>query len=192
MPATFDLTPAADQVKKLLAGVSDEQLDGPTPCAEYTVRELLTHLGGLSFAFANAARKTGPTGPAPGTVELPADWRTTFSTRLTDLADAWRAEDAWQGMTAAGGIDLPGELCGKIALNELVLHGWDLAKATGQQFDATPESTRASLEFTTEAASPEWAAGRDGLFGEIVPVGPDAGPLERTLGLSGRDPNWRP
>ena len=38
-------------------------------------------------------------------------------------------------MTAAGGVDLPGEVAGIVALDELVVHGWDLAKATGQPAD---------------------------------------------------------
>ena len=48
------------------------------------------------------------------------------------MAEAWQDPAAWEGMTAAGGVDLRGEVAGVVALDELVIHGWDLAKAIGR------------------------------------------------------------
>jgi uncharacterized protein (TIGR03086 family) len=192
MTTTYNLDPAADQLSTLVKGVEDDHLDRATPCTEYTVRDLVGHIIGLTRAFANAARKQGSTdAPAGNLGELvTGDWRARIETQLADLAQAWRDPAAWEGSTAAGGVELPAELAGKIALNELVLHGWDLAVATGQPFSCDEASARASLEFTTLANSPEWGAGREGLFTEAVEVPEDASPLHRTLGLSGRDPGW--
>ena len=81
---------------------------------------------------------------------------------------------------------------GMVALDELVLHGWDLAKATGQPFRCDPASTAAVLEFTAASARPENAAGREDLFGPVVPVPVDAPALDRALGFAGRDPAWSP
>lgn len=44
------------------------------------------------------------------------------------MAGAWKDPAAWTGMTRAGGVDLPGEIAAAVAADELVLHGWDLAR----------------------------------------------------------------
>jgi uncharacterized protein (TIGR03086 family) len=80
---------------------------------------------------------------------------------------------------------------GVVALDELVLHGWDLARATGQPFKPDPTSTATVLAFTTEMAKPEHAAHRKGLYGPVVPVPEDAPPFDRALGFAGRDPKWK-
>src|SRR5262249_17737316 len=109
-----------------------------------------------------------------------------------ELVDAWRDPAAWEGMSEAAGLPMPAEAVGLIVLDELVLHGWDLARATGQPFQCDPASTAAVLEFTRISALPEQAAGRGGLFGPVVAVPEDAPAFDRALGLAGRDPAWRP
>jgi uncharacterized protein (TIGR03086 family) len=192
----LDLDPAVREVIRLLPGVPDDGLDGPTPCAGTPVAQLLDHLMGLSLAFTWAARKTPPEGgskpPSSSADDLDPDWREVLPRRLGDLADAWRDPAAWEGMTEAGGVTMPAEAMGAVALDELVLHGWDLARATGQPFRCDPASTAAVLEFTSASARPENAAGREGLFGPVVPVPEDAPPLDRALGFAGRDPGWTP
>jgi uncharacterized protein (TIGR03086 family) len=111
---------------------------------------------------------------------------------LEELVEAWRDPEAWEGMTEAGGVTMPAEVMGVVALDELVLHGWDLARATGQPFSCDPASTAAVLEFTRASAQPEHAASREGLFGPVVEVPEDAPPFERALGFAGRDPRWTP
>ncbi|WP_372499473.1 TIGR03086 family metal-binding protein [Streptomyces lichenis] len=185
-----DLGPATDRVAALLDGVADEHLDGPTPCPQYAVRELLAHLEGLSAALRDAARKElGPMTDADPGAALPvlsADWRTALPRLLGELAEAWRAPEAWQGTTRAGGITLPGQVAGMVAWNEVVVHGWDLARATGQPYAVDEEALKSSyalLEPSDDGA---------GLFGPPVPV-PDGAPLlDRVIGRSGRRPDWTP
>ena len=85
--------------------------------------------------------------------------------RLRELVEAWRDPSAWEGETEAGGAAAPAAQMGVVALDEIVLHGWDLAKATGQTFRVDPASAAAVLEFTQASARPENAAGREDLFG---------------------------
>jgi uncharacterized protein (TIGR03086 family) len=192
----LDLDPAVREVVRLLDGVPDDQLTAPTPSPGTSVATLLDHLMGLSLAFTWAARKTPPEGgskpPSSSADDLDPDWREVLPRRLGELADAWRDPAAWEGMTEAGGVTMPAEAMGAVALDELVLHGWDLARATGQPFRCDPASTAAVLEFTSASARPENAAGREGLFGPVVPVPEDAPPLDRALGFAGRDPGWTP
>jgi uncharacterized protein (TIGR03086 family) len=92
-------------------------------------------------------------------------------------------------MTKVGGVDLPGEIAGAVALDEVIVHGWDIAVASGQSFEWDPELAEAALGFvaTTAANNPD---GTPGLFGPPVSVPPGASVLDRLLGLSGRNPFW--
>ncbi|MCX5417559.1 TIGR03086 family metal-binding protein [Streptomyces sp. NBC_00059] len=190
----LDLEPVARQVRELLGSVDDRQLAGPTPCPAYSVRELLGHLLGLTVAFRDAGRKElGPTtGTSPGSAlpVLPGDWRETMPPLLDELVAAWRSPDALEGMTQAGGVDLPGRIAGAVARNELLVHGWDLARATGQEFRADEESLRASEVML--APGDDDRSGPDAIFGPPVPVPPGAPLLDRVIALSGRRPDWRP
>jgi uncharacterized protein (TIGR03086 family) len=190
--SNIDLTAACRQAIDVLAHVSDAQLDGPTPCPDYRVRGMVAHVGGLASAFAAAARKdTGELtnqAPTPEDSVLDPDWRSAYPERLLALADAWQQPDAWQGMTQVGGIDLPGEVAGSVALAEVVIHGWDLARATGQPFDCDPSTARACLTHLGQFDT----GGTEGLFGPAVPVGDHAPALDQIVGLSGRDPGWSP
>jgi uncharacterized protein (TIGR03086 family) len=190
----LDLQPPADQVATLLRGVRDDQLDCPTPCPDTSVANLLAHLLGLSIAFRDAARKVdGPTTSTPpdaSKAELPADWRALIPRHLDELVAAWREPQAWEGDTQAGGVALPGAAAGHVANNELLLHGWDLAVATGQPFVAAEENLGCSWEMVS--STPDTPEAREGLFGPVVPVPDDAPLLDRTLGHAGRDPHWSP
>ena len=188
----IDLRPAAERVIRVLDALRDGDLDARTPCTDTSVGDLVDHIGSLAAAFAGAARKddsspgAGGAPPEPDAANLGPDWRARIVTSLRDLATAWTDPEAWQGMTRAGGIDLPGEVAGLVALDELVVHGWDVAVATGQSYDVPDEEAEAALSFVASFDAP-----RDGrLFGPAVPVADDAPPLERLLGLTGRDPRW--
>ncbi|MEU7331173.1 TIGR03086 family metal-binding protein [Streptomyces parvus] len=188
-----DLGPAARRIAGLLGPVGDGALDGPTPCPDYAVRELLGHLTGLAAAFRDAARKDlGPstaTSPDAALPVLDDDWREVLPRRLEEVAAAWRAPDAWTGMTRAGGVELPGEVAGAVALNELVIHGWDLARSTGQPYAAGEAELRSCAALL---APDEDDPDRGGIFGPPVPVPADAPLLDRVIALSGRRPDWRP
>jgi uncharacterized protein (TIGR03086 family) len=194
----LDLAPAAHEVERLLQGVNDDRLGDPTPCTGTPVAGLLDHLMGLTLAFTWAANKQsppggGPPGPGPaGSENLDPDWRAQLPGRLSDLVEAWREPAAWEGMTEAGGLRMPAEVMGLVALDELVMHGWDLARATGQSFGCDTASAEAVLAFTSESARPERADSREGLFGPVVEVPEDATTFDRALGYAGRDPQWTP
>jgi uncharacterized protein (TIGR03086 family) len=191
-----DLEPAARRLADLVAGVPDELLDAPTPCPAYTLGDLVEHVGGAASAFTGAAAKDlgdatsqGPSGDAS---RLSDDWRTRIPRDLAALADAWRDPDAWTGMTKAGGVDLPGEVAGLVALDEIVVHGWDIARATGQPYGCDTPSLEAVNAFVSQFSEPGQEEARAGLFGPVVDVADDAPLLDRVIGLTGRDPAWSP
>jgi uncharacterized protein (TIGR03086 family) len=193
MTPMSDLGSAVAQMSNLLERVTEDQLNRPTPCPPYTLSDLIDHVSGLSQAFTAAATKNvgsatsqGPSGDAS---RLSDDWRTRIPKQLAALADAWRDPNAWEGMTQAGGIDLPAAIAGKIAINELVIHGWDIARASQQPFDCGPRALKTSMELVSMMSSD--GGGREGLFGPVVDVPADAPLLDRVIGLSGRNPSWK-
>lgn len=190
----FDLEPATRTLTEIVKGVREDQLTAPTPCVEANLGDLLAHVDGLSLAFTAAATKTPLEGAnsqaSADATRLGAHWRTRIPQRLTELANAWRHEAAWTGMTRAGGLDLPGDLTGIIALNEVLVHGWDIAVASGQPYACEPDLVRHAYGFVSASVA-ENPQGSPGLFAPPVPVPPDAPVLDQLLGLSGRDPAWR-
>ena len=184
-----DLDYATRRMARLVEQVPDDALDRPTPCERYTVGSLLDHIGGSTLAFTAAAVKQplegGPSGDAS---RLGDDWRTRIPRDLRRLAEAWSDPASWTGMTAAGGVDLPGEVAGIVALDELVIHGWDLAKATGQP----AEYDGPGLDEVYGMVQHFRAGGFDGIFGPPVAVPDDAPLFDRILGVTGRDPGWAP
>ena len=190
----LDLGPQARIVARLAAAVTDEQLAGVTPCPDLAVHNLLGHLTGLAVAFRDAARKDlGPSTDTPPTASVPDigfGWREELPKAMDELAEAWRDPAAWTGETRAGGVPLPGAVAGAVAVDELVVHGWDLARATGQEYAPDAAALRVSHEFLLAAA--EDPTGGGGIFGPVVAVPDDAPLLDRAIGLSGRDPSWKP
>lgn len=189
----IDLEPATRTLADVVAGVRDDQLEAPTPCPGTSVAALLDHIDGFALAFRAAAQHSEPPGgsrpPVADAARLTGDWRTRIPARLAELAAAWRADDAWVGMTKAGGLDLPSDLAGVIALDEVVVHGWDLATATGQQYRVPQDPLEAVFGFVRSSAEQN-PNGTPGLFGPPVPVPGDAPLLDRVIGLAGRDPAW--
>jgi uncharacterized protein (TIGR03086 family) len=187
-----DLSPAAATMAELIRNIADDQLAGPTPCPDYSVGDLVDHVGGLSIAFTLAAGKESPPPDAPApsgdASRLTDDWRRRIPADLAKLAAAWEQPAAWTGMTRAGGIDLPGEIAGVVALDELVIHGWDIARATGQTYDVDSPSLAAVATFVEGFG----ADGAPGLFGPRVPVSDTEPQLDRVIGMAGRDPRWSP
>ncbi|MGW0686832.1 TIGR03086 family metal-binding protein [Streptomyces sp. NPDC002754] len=175
----IDLKPACDRMTDVLTGVSDEQLSLPTPCSEYSVRELIAHVDGAARAFTGFARKEAPLPAEPG------DQRERTVKSVQALGDAWDDPEAWRGETEGPGFALPNDTWGKVALTEMVVHGWDLARATGQPFDLPEETLRGCLDhvsgFVTAAPLPE-------LWGPPVETPSDAPLMDRIVGLTGRRP----
>ncbi|GAA0257709.1 TIGR03086 family metal-binding protein [Cryptosporangium japonicum] len=179
------ITQAVEPTRTVVRTIRDEQLGAPTPCREFDVLALLNHLLQWAPALIGAARKV-ETAP----VEPPADWRRELDARFDELVAGWSTPEAWEGTTRMGGpTDFPAPMIGGMVLTELVVHGWDLARATGQSPTWPDEVLR---PLVSEAQGMAEQGRQLGIFGPEVPVPADAPPLMRILGLSGRDPGWRP
>ncbi|HWS38710.1 MAG TPA: TIGR03086 family metal-binding protein [Actinoplanes sp.] len=184
VPLDFD--PPVRQIRALLLGVDNRDLTMPTPCPDWPVATLLDHLMGRTLAFTLAARKRAGA-DEQSAAGLSPQWRSRLPVLLTDLAIAWKEPVAWTGTAEVDGVILPATAMGTVAMNELVVHGWDLARATGQDFAADPRVLEVLTEFLAQG-SPD---GSPGLFGPRVPVDPREDLLLQMVAAAGRDPFWR-
>ncbi|WP_046507923.1 TIGR03086 family metal-binding protein [Streptomyces odonnellii] len=178
------LEAAADRTVTVVRGITDEQLGAPTPCSEYDVRALAAHLFQVVVNFqALAAKKDADFTVPPEPLE--GAWRERFAEETVRLVEAWDAPGADEGTTGAMG--LPARTVGAMVLGDLTLHGWDLARATGQPY----EPAGVLLDVVGEEFRALAPMGREmGMFGEPVPVAEDATPFEVLLAETGRDPGW--
>ena len=190
MTTMLDLDAPARRLAAVVAGIRDDQLHAPTPCADMPVAALLDHVVGLTAAFRDCAAKI-PTAqpPVAAADRLDPQWRATIPRQLDELVAAWKDPAAWEGEATAGGVTMPAPVIAQVTVDELVLHGWDLARATGQSYEPDAASVEVVHAFTAAVAA---EGVTDGLFGPPVDVRADAPLFDRALGLSGRDPAWAP
>jgi uncharacterized protein (TIGR03086 family) len=196
---TTDLRPATSALAGLVQGVRDDQLVTMTPCGGITVGALLDHIDNLSLAFAAAGtRQFLPDGGQPRPPDasrLGTDWRDRLPVQLDGLAAAWQPAGAWDGATQVGGGEMPAAVAGSAGLNEVIVHGWDLAVATGQPYPADDPSLGEALQTAygwAHAVAEQNPGGTPGLFGPPVDVPAGAPVLSRLLGATGRQPAWKP
>jgi uncharacterized protein (TIGR03086 family) len=181
------VTRAAAEAANTVRGVKPNQLDGATPCQEWTVRALINHLRQVIGALSLAGR--GETVPN----EL---WEREYddaAPRFGDEADravaAWADRAPGEGTVRMGTADMPATVVATMLASDLVIHGWDLARATGQDYRCDGEVAEMTRRFIAETGE----QGRSmGIFAGPVPVVSDASVLDQALGLSGRDPHWSP
>jgi uncharacterized protein (TIGR03086 family) len=178
-----DFTERADSFAAIL-DASDLKWDAPTPCDGWTVRDVVVHAIDTERDF--LARQGLDPGPAPDLADLSAAWHAHSAAVAEVLAREGVAEreyDGYFGRTtiAATMADFYGW--------DLVIHGSDIARATGQPWSISDEEA-ASLHATADG----WgdALYSEGVCGAAVPVPDDASATDRLLARLGRDPGWQP
>ena len=173
------MTRATERTSGVVRGVRREQFGGSTPCAEFDVRDLINHLEWVADLFESLGRGGSMTEQGPYAGDFPDRAERTLA--------AWSRPEAWEG--SSPGMGLPMATLAQMYLVDLVVHGWELARATGQPYEPEPGAVAQALDFTDRMVE----MGRQrGAFGPPVPVRDDAPHLDRLLGLVGRDPAWTP
>ncbi|QGN45903.1 TIGR03086 family metal-binding protein [Micromonospora sp. WMMD558] len=182
---TSDLLAAATpRTVAVVRGIADDQLDLSTPCAEFTVRDLLNHLFEVVVNFQElAARRPATWADKPD--HLSDGWRNRFETETRRLIDAWSDPASVSGVSP--GMGLPQETVGGMVLLDLTVHGWDLAVATGQPYEPAPEAVGALHELVEQLGP---LPRKMGVFAEAVSTAPGVPDAHRLLAATGRDPAW--
>jgi uncharacterized protein (TIGR03086 family) len=182
--APMDPLEQFDQLGPVLGGVvgqlDPEQLDAPTPCAEFTVRGVLEHMIAGATAFAAAFR--GETAPAVG--DDAGDPRARFGQAMAGLVDAVRAPGALDRTIAGPVGDVPGDVFARFVVLDGLVHGWDMATATGLPYQPPAPLVDEVHAFAQQAIAPEMRAA--GMFAPPVEAPETATSIERLVALTGR------
>ncbi len=182
---------ALDETARLVSGVRPDQFDLPTPCSEWDVRALLTHLVGGNRRYAGMTRgepmRRGPAqggGPAPDL--LGDDPAGAYRRSAADLRAAWQDPALLDRSFELPIGVLPGRAALTLHLVETVTHAWDLGKATGQHPAFDPDVVRAAMHFTQSGAPSDRPPGA--AFAPPVPVADDLPEIDRLAAFLGRTP----
>ena len=170
----------------IVDGVQPEQLTDPTPCPGWDVRVLLHHVIGANWMFAGVA--AGGTMDAGGDMpELAAlDPSGAYAAAAAAVLDAWRQPGALDRRCHLSFGDMPARATMAIHFLDVLVHGWDLATATGQDATLDPELAAAGMVVAEGMISDALRA--TGAFGPAVPWPDDAPVGERLVAFTGRRP----
>lgn len=173
------LTRAAQAIEDLLAHLRADDWMTPTPCTGWSVADITQHLIDVNLTFAQQIHTTGAKTPAR-------------TSKPGDLLDSYRQstqalQQALTG-TAKSATDLAAPLPSRLALRvaDLLIHGWDIAVATGKPLQLAEDLCAEALTF---AQSRSAALRRSGQFAPPQPVDEHAPTIDRLAALSGRPPS---
>ncbi|MDJ0392881.1 TIGR03086 family metal-binding protein [Rhodococcus sp. G-MC3] len=170
----------------LAAAVTDDQMSLPTPCPEFDVRALIGHLVG-TVRRARAAGE-GRDVLAVG-VDLPdlADPAGDFASGAAAALAVWEDDSLLDAVITVPWGTVPGRGVMIGYLNETLVHGWDLAVATGQSAEADPAGVGVVAAVFPQFLPADIRGSADIPFGAVVEPRPHAGPTERLANWSGRN-----
>ncbi len=174
--------------QNVLRGVSEGDLDRPTPCTEFTIGQLVDHLIGSMVSLGGMAGASMVPAHAADTAQAAqAAQIGTVESRLAFAAQ--QALEAWgkrglDGTVKVGDTEMTAVGAASILSIELLVHGWDFAIASRQQLHVSAEVSQYVLDLAHEVIAPRGR--QSGLFAEAIEVGPDADTLDRLIAFSGR------
>jgi uncharacterized protein (TIGR03086 family) len=183
---------AATATESVIAGIGPAQWSAPTPCPAWSVADLTDHVVAGNRRFASALRgEPAPSSqPADGDGDGDADGKgaadrlVAFRRSVDHLYEAFAAPGALDRIVSVPFGQVPGAVALHLRVVELVVHGWDLARATDQHLDVPDDVVRAELEFTRQTL-PRVPADRTP-FGPPQPSGEGASMLDELAALLGR------
>jgi uncharacterized protein (TIGR03086 family) len=177
---------------RLIWGVRDEQWADPTPCLEWNVRDLVSHVVMGNRLFAGILTGTPPGGPdgPPGPAPPPSGLPRAYQDSAADLVAAFGQPGVLDRVFTVPFGTVPGSVALHLRSTEILAHGWDVARATGQAADFPADTVEQELAFSA------------GLLGRIPPdrhpfapsrpVAADAPAIDRLAALLGREVEARP
>jgi uncharacterized protein (TIGR03086 family) len=168
----------------LVAGVRADQWTATTPCAGWDVRTLVNHLvGGLRIYAAELTHTDA--GRAHEDDWLGSEPVGAYRDAARDVLAAWRSSGVMSTTVSISLGQVPAPMAAVIELTEIVVHGLDLAVATGQEGDVDEDQASALLDLMTTMGIDAFRV--PGVFGPALPA-PDEAPAHvQLLAFLGRD-----
>jgi uncharacterized protein (TIGR03086 family) len=182
-----DLARASAVIGDLIDRITADQWIAPSPCTEWTVRDLVNHLVGMDLVF--AAMFEGSPMPERGTDRLGADPAGAYRRSAAALQAAAALPGVLERSQATPvGVATGGErLQWRVA--DLLAHGWDLVQATGVAAELPDDLVERTLTFVRAQLPSQPRAGR---FADPQPIRDNAPAIDRLAAYTGRPVPWTP
>lgn len=178
---------AVAQTESVIAAVRPDQAGLPTPCADWDVRTLVSHMAGgvIRIALVGEGADALSLPPFADLGEPRAgEWAATYRAAGARAAAAWTDDAKLDALFAVPWGKVPGRVAVAGYVREVLAHGWDLAVATGQETELDPELGAYGLEVSRRSLP---ADGREGIpFGPVVPAPAGAGVYAQMAAWLGR------
>jgi uncharacterized protein (TIGR03086 family) len=179
------LEAALANTTRMVQGIAPDQWENPTPCTKWDVRQLVTHTAGVMANFSNGASNQ-PLAGDPDDYDLGDDPAATMANLSAANVAAWEGRGELDSMVRLGDNEFPGQVGISINMLDAYVHGWDIAKATGQDTMLDSDLCAELLGFAQQAVP---AAPREGdNFHAVVDVADDAVVQDQLLAYLGRRP----
>jgi uncharacterized protein (TIGR03086 family) len=179
-----NFTRAVDQTGRIVAAVRPDQLAGATPCAEWDVRALLNHTIGGVHMFDDAAQEKAFDTSRFQRDMVGTDPAESYAAGAAKLKETLRQPDVLDGQWTMPFGATPGQIAIGIATVEMLQHGWDVARATGQQAQFDPELGESAM--ATARMMPPDIVRQPGVFGPEADCASDAPIEDRLAAFLGR------
>lgn len=170
--------------------IEPEQLDDPSPCEAWTVRDVLNHVTAGAEMFAICVRDGEVSDAQLGEImmgdRLGDDYKASFRRATDDANAAFALPGAMDRIVKLPFGEMPAGMAVNIAIFDVTTHAWDLAKATGQSTDLDPETVTIAYQVAQTMLTDDWR--NAGMFGPSVAVADDAPVADRLAALAGRTP----
>ncbi|MEU7552818.1 TIGR03086 family metal-binding protein [Streptomyces sp. NPDC044571] len=184
----LDLAAAVDLAGRTLAAVRPDQYDAPTPCEEFDVRRLSSHLVAVVRRISVIGRGEDPFSVPSFADELAdGEWAGAWEPAAREVAAVWADSAILEKPLRLPLGVVPGVIAASVYAHELTVHTWDLATATGQHPQWDPAMPERLLAVVRGALPAESRGGRVP-FGEVVAVPDDAPAIDRLVAWAGRRP----
>jgi uncharacterized protein (TIGR03086 family) len=182
---------AAAETARVVAGSTRTPKEAETPCPDWDLRTLLNHT--ILWTSYSAERRAHGESVAEELMskDFTAEpgYAQDYQAQIDKAVQAWSTPEAWEGDRSVMGNATPAADIGAMLIMEMVLHGWDVARATGQDYNCGDDLAQAVLQTVQQQG--DMFRQYEG-FAAVVPIPDDAPVFDRVLSLSGRDPNWKP
>jgi uncharacterized protein (TIGR03086 family) len=178
------------RTQQFIGNVRAEQWSAPTPCTEWTIRDVVNHITGENlWAVEIFAGKTiDEVGDRLNGDLVGSDPSGAYIGSVPGASAAAEAPGAMESTCHLSFGDFPGsEYASQLFLDTLI-HGWDVAVASGQDATLDPELVQACLPIARRITE-EWRS--TGMFGENLAAGAAASPQAELLGMLGRRGDWK-
>jgi uncharacterized protein (TIGR03086 family) len=168
----------------IVGRIDPSQLANPTPCAKFTVRDVLDHMIAGATMFAPAFRGAAPPDGAAASTSAESHPAARFRAAMAELLDAVNSPGALERTVETPFGPMPGDAFARFVAFDGLIHGWDLASATGQQYDPPRAVVVAVDAFARQALQPSMRDGDTFAAEQEPPAGADE--LTALVAFSGR------